>query len=359
MNVSLADKLKKLRKSKNISQEKLAEYLGVSYQAVSKWENDITSPDIQLLPSIARYYGITVDELLQVEQIDADVYFNECSLKAETLFRDGKIADLITLWNEAHKKLPNDIRIKEMLMSAYFDTDKIKYQNEIIELGIEIYNTNTVDGGSSYYQGQAITQIARTYHENGNTQKANEWARKAHQINHCQELLFMQIHDEENWLTDTFAFTNYWYLEILFYMAMRLYSCNVKCFGADYVQKVNETVVNIFEVVYSNSDMSYESLQKLCILHRCIAEAETNLGNNETTVQKHLTQAVECAVKSVSVKSHALTQPLMYGWAVADAPTDNMQIVRTLKEELRWQCFDKYRNNNWFSDLVEQLNEIL
>lgn len=58
--MSLADKLKELRKSKNVSQEKLAEYLGVSYQAVSKWENGVTSPDILLLPDIARYYGITV-----------------------------------------------------------------------------------------------------------------------------------------------------------------------------------------------------------------------------------------------------------------------------------------------------------
>ena len=75
--ISLADKLKELRKTKNVSQEKFAEYLGVSYQAVSKWENGVTSPDILLLPDIARYYGITVDELLQVEQIDADKYFEE------------------------------------------------------------------------------------------------------------------------------------------------------------------------------------------------------------------------------------------------------------------------------------------
>ena len=182
-----------MRKSKNISQEKLAEYLGVSYQAVSKWENGVTYPDILLLPDIARYYGITVDELLQVEQIDADKYFEEVCSNAEKLFRDGKRAEIIPLWREAYKKLPNDIRVKEMLMSTYFDTDKVKYQNEIIELGTEIYNTNTSDGGNSYYQGQAIEQIACTYYANGNSEKADEWARRAHQINHCQEMLFMQI----------------------------------------------------------------------------------------------------------------------------------------------------------------------
>ena len=73
MNANLAEKLKSLRKEKNISQEKLAQYLNVSFQSVSKWENGNSCPDISLLPAIARYYGITVDELLQVENINENV----------------------------------------------------------------------------------------------------------------------------------------------------------------------------------------------------------------------------------------------------------------------------------------------
>lgn len=358
MNVSLADKLKELRKSKNVSQEKFAEYLGISFQAVSKWENGITSPDITLLPDIARYYGITVDELLQVEQIDADRCFEECSLKSEKLYRDGKRAEIIPLWREAYKKLPHDIRVKEMLMSTYFDTDKVKYQNEIIELGTEIYNYDATDGCNSYYKGQAINEVAQTYYANGNYHKADEWARKAYQINHCQEMLFMQIHDEEDWLTDTFSFANHWYLEVLFYMAARLNSCNVKCFGDDYVQKVNKAVANMFEAAYPNDDMSYESLQQLCMLHRCIAEDETSLDNDEALVKTHLTRAVECAIKSINVKAHDLAHPLVYGWHVADAPEDNKQLVRNLKAELMWQCFDEYRNKDWFIELLAWLDKI-
>ena len=86
MNISLSEKLKSLRKEKNVSQEKLAEYLGVSFQAVSKWENGNTYPDILLLSDIARFYGITIDELLQVEKIDEIRLFDEYEDKAENLY---------------------------------------------------------------------------------------------------------------------------------------------------------------------------------------------------------------------------------------------------------------------------------
>ncbi len=354
--MNLADKLKALRKAKNVSQEKIAEYLGVSYQAVSKWENGVTSPDISLLPAIARYFGITVDELLQVEQIQADKYFEECSLKAERLFRDGKRAEVIPLWLEAYKRMPNDIRVKEMLMSIYFDTDKIKYQNEIIELGTEIYNSAANDKDGSYYRGQAVMEVAQTYSANGNEQKANDWARKAFQINHCQEMLFMLIHDEEDWLTETFCFVNHWYLDMLFHMAARLNMCHVNRYGDDSVYKVNKAVVGLLEAAYPNDDMGYESLNHLCTLHRCIAEEEVSLGNDESIVRKHLTRAAACAVKSIGVKAHTLTHPLLCGWKIADAPSDKLQIVRTLREELNWSCFDAYRQKDWFIQLTKKLN---
>ena len=57
-----------LRKAKGLKQEELAERLDVSGQAVSKWENDQTCPDIGLLPRLARVFGVTTDYLLTGEQ---------------------------------------------------------------------------------------------------------------------------------------------------------------------------------------------------------------------------------------------------------------------------------------------------
>lgn len=61
---TLGRRIARLRLAKTATQERLANELNVSPQAVSKWENDINYPDISLLPDLARFLGVSVDELL-------------------------------------------------------------------------------------------------------------------------------------------------------------------------------------------------------------------------------------------------------------------------------------------------------
>ena len=67
MNIEIANRLVNLRKSNNLSQEALAEKLGISRQAVSKWERAEASPDTDNLILLARLYKISLDELLKTE----------------------------------------------------------------------------------------------------------------------------------------------------------------------------------------------------------------------------------------------------------------------------------------------------
>lgn len=68
MSESLGKKISELRKEKNLTQEGLAEALGVSPQAVSKWENDLSCPDIMLLPELASLFDVSIDELFGKKQ---------------------------------------------------------------------------------------------------------------------------------------------------------------------------------------------------------------------------------------------------------------------------------------------------
>ncbi len=77
MEKTIGKKLYELRKQSCFTQDFVAEKLGVSAQAVSKWENDIACPDIMLLPNIANLYGISIDELFKNEEVQSNVKFEK------------------------------------------------------------------------------------------------------------------------------------------------------------------------------------------------------------------------------------------------------------------------------------------
>ena len=65
MDMTIGKRIAFFRKEKGLTQEELAQHMGISPQAVSKWENDQTCPDISALPKLARLFDVTVDELLE------------------------------------------------------------------------------------------------------------------------------------------------------------------------------------------------------------------------------------------------------------------------------------------------------
>ena len=77
----LAENLTQLRRNKGITQEKLADFLGVSKASVSKWETGQSLPDIAQLPRLAAFYDVTIDELMGYEpQLTSKDFF--CSFKS-------------------------------------------------------------------------------------------------------------------------------------------------------------------------------------------------------------------------------------------------------------------------------------
>ena len=64
MENTLGKRIASLRKEKNLKQEDLAQMLNISPQAISKWENDLTCPDISILPELSKILNVSIDELL-------------------------------------------------------------------------------------------------------------------------------------------------------------------------------------------------------------------------------------------------------------------------------------------------------
>lgn len=83
INVTLGDNIRRFRKMMNLTQEELADKIGVTYQAVSKWENAQSAPDVSFLPLLADVFGCNIDDL-----------FSRVSLK-NTVFTDADDADIL------------------------------------------------------------------------------------------------------------------------------------------------------------------------------------------------------------------------------------------------------------------------
>ena len=72
MKLAIGENIRNFRKKNDLTQETLADRLGVTYQSVSRWENGTTYPDLELIPAIAEVLAVTVDELLGMPQIEKE-----------------------------------------------------------------------------------------------------------------------------------------------------------------------------------------------------------------------------------------------------------------------------------------------
>ena len=110
MSISIGKKIKELRRSQDVTQEKLAEYLNITYQAVSRWENELAYPDITLLPAIANFFGISADKLLGMKGNEDEEELNEYTNTYQDNWNKGKLDVNIALCREVLAKYPRNYR---------------------------------------------------------------------------------------------------------------------------------------------------------------------------------------------------------------------------------------------------------
>lgn len=150
MKLTIGKNLKRLRREKNITQDQLADILGVSYQSVSRWETGLCYPDIELLPTISDFFGVSVDKLIGVDKSIEQKKTEEYLESFQNAISQGNVYDCIAIARKGVSEFPNNFVLLNKLMYALFisgDEDgnipewkenKEKYDTEIIALGERI-----------------------------------------------------------------------------------------------------------------------------------------------------------------------------------------------------------------------------
>ena len=150
MKLIIGENLRRLRREKDITQEELAEVLGVSFQSVSRWENGLNYPDLELLPVIAGFFGVTTDALIGADEARERERVNAYLDRFQAAVSTGDIDACIAIAREGVSEYPNHYALLNKLMYALFlagDDDgsipdwqenQKKYDAEITALGERI-----------------------------------------------------------------------------------------------------------------------------------------------------------------------------------------------------------------------------
>ena len=135
--MSIGSTIKRLRREREITQEELAEYLGITSRAVSQWECDRTAPDISQIPALCHIFEVSSDTLLGIDIEKKNDEIEKYLAEAAELGYKSKRTERTMLLREANKKFPRDYKIMCKLADSLvceYSRKGIKEYGEVYEL---------------------------------------------------------------------------------------------------------------------------------------------------------------------------------------------------------------------------------
>ena len=168
MEIRIGNKIKLLRKKNGLTQEQLAEKIGVSFQAVSKWENNIALPDITLLPVLADYFGVSTDEILSYNSAEKDRDVMDYARRSQK-YRETNPNKGWEILQEGLKKYPdNDILLCNLLYVMNYNENLGNYWDETLKIATKLINKTDSDE----IRYDALRFLAYAYNAKGDTESA-------------------------------------------------------------------------------------------------------------------------------------------------------------------------------------------
>ena len=194
MELKIGDKLKILRQSRALTQEAVAAHIGISYQAISKWERGDGYPDITMLPALANYFGVSVDELIGMDEISSANKLDEINQKWQENRAMGKHKENVSLMRNALKLYPNNALMLIQLSASLerldgTESEKKDFLKESIMLQEQILKYCD----DSEIRGAALFNISDAYYRYGDYDKAVEYASKLPNLYKTRETALVRV----------------------------------------------------------------------------------------------------------------------------------------------------------------------
>lgn len=179
MKLLIGENIRRLRRQRDLTQEEVAAHLGISPQSISKWERAGGYPDITMLPALADYFKVSVDELLGMNELAKAQKYKEFNDLWRENNQNGLHQNNVELMRKALKLFPNNSLLLIELSTSLEKlegTEEEKKRN--LQESIAVQEQILAYGEDSEIRGATLYNICFAYWKNGEYEKALEQARK-------------------------------------------------------------------------------------------------------------------------------------------------------------------------------------
>ena len=187
MNIKIGAIIKKLRTENNITQDVLATAIGVTPQAISRWEAEGGYPDIELLPVLADFFSVSTDELLGYKLSEREQELENIKKELRRLAEVGTHQERLSFARNAFVKFPNDSKIKVYLAACLLDEWSNTHEKALIHESENLCSSVIDDCHDEDIRYEAICTLSSIYNELGEIQKARSTLELLSPMKYCRE----------------------------------------------------------------------------------------------------------------------------------------------------------------------------
>lgn len=361
--LEIGEVIRKLRREKCMTQEQLAESMGVSIPAVSKWESGTTYPDITILPNLARLFEVSIDKLMNFKADLSEGEFLSVVEKLEILIRENDINEYIKESKYYANKYVNDYKLKSNLAAlntmAFLHCSDKEVKDNLVDNSIK-YLMDIVDNTQDIeLKESSLTQLSSQYIMKNEPDKAEEAIKKIYKPscnpNTMLPLIYMQqgkIQEARELMQNNLFMSLMEAIGAAGSLGVTYYNCNEytkeEYVNFDKAEKYYKLVLDIKEIIEDEKTM-YSSYLNL-------AHIELIKGNEDKCI-KYLNTMISF-VRETNLNEYS---QINTKWCFDEIKEENfsmkMDVYSMLIKSIE-ETFKSLEDNNKYIEIIEELKEL-
>lgn len=364
--LKLGENIRKLRREKELTQEELADIFSVSPQAISRWEKGTTYPDITMLPTIAGYFDVTLDDLMGMEEIKDRSRLDEVLKKHHENSVNGLVEENIALMREELKNFPNDYELMRYLANDLFLCEETANGQEIsveehranVQEAIEISERILAGCSDSYIRNDITHTICYCYEYMGENEKAIEYAEKLPDAWGSSTSLLNRLYKGEKKKLQL-QWTVVVCSEMIHYALQALADLNYEDESISTAERIKilKKGLQIYDIIYDKDDYLFHSFQ-VSEFHRYIAAMNMLEGDHEDALY-NLEQAAKYAIMTDTLPEKEQHSSMLINRITYDRleTSKNFTFTRCaeLYKKMQWDRYDAIRDDARFKAILGKI----